>query len=52
MTAIHKQKVVFYLAAAVSDFYLPENKTSNHKIQSGEVSTLNIELYPVEKILG
>ena len=45
-------RAVFYLAAAVSDFYIPESKMTEHKIQSREISTLKIELEPVPKLLG
>jgi phosphopantothenate-cysteine ligase len=42
--------VLFYLAAAVSDFFLPRSKTSDHKIQSSG-STLELNLEPVPKFL-
>ncbi|PSS36968.1 hypothetical protein PHLCEN_2v1184 [Hermanssonia centrifuga] len=41
---------MFYLAAAVSDFFLPRQKMSEHKIQSGKGS-LHIEMDQVPKIL-
>ncbi|KZV94940.1 DFP-domain-containing protein [Exidia glandulosa HHB12029] len=41
---------LYYLAAAVSDFFLPTQKMSEHKIQSGK-GTLNIEMDQVPKIL-
>jgi len=41
---------MFYLAAAVSDFFLPKQKMSEHKIQSGKGS-LSIEMDQVPKIL-
>ncbi|PIL23278.1 hypothetical protein GSI_14588 [Ganoderma sinense ZZ0214-1] len=41
---------LFYLAAAVSDFFLPRQKMSVHKIQSGKGS-LHIEMDQVPKIL-
>lgn len=44
--------VVFYLPAAVSDFYLPEDKLAEHKIQSRDVENLTVELVPVPKKLG
>ena len=47
-----KSKAVFYLAAAVSDFYIPEQKMTEHKLQSREISTLKLELEPVPKMLG
>ena len=43
---------MFYLAAAVSDFYIPEDKMIEHKIQSRETSMLKLELEPVPKMLG
>ncbi|KAI0754303.1 phosphopantothenate-cysteine ligase [Daedaleopsis nitida] len=41
---------LYYLAAAVSDFFLPRQKMSEHKIQSGKGS-LHIEMDQVPKIL-
>ncbi|KAL1742542.1 DNA/pantothenate metabolism flavoprotein [Schizophyllum fasciatum] len=41
---------LYYLAAAVSDFFLPSQKMSEHKIQSGKGS-LQIEMDQVPKIL-
>ena len=42
-----------FLAAAVSDFYLPEDTLTNHKIQSRELSDgLNLNLISVPKRLG
>ena len=41
---------MIYLAAAVSDFYIPE--PTEHKIQSRDHQTLQIELQPVPKLLG
>lgn len=43
-------KSISYLAAAVSDFCLPESKISEHKIASGGGLDLNLE--PVPKLLG
>ncbi|KAG6335127.1 hypothetical protein ID866_3967 [Astraeus odoratus] len=43
-------KAMFYLAAAVSDFFLPRQRMSEHKIQSGKGSLL-IEMDQVPKIL-
>ncbi len=41
------------MAAAVSDFYLPDGKISEHKIQSkGGGTNLELDLYPVPKLLG
>ncbi|KAF9071058.1 phosphopantothenate-cysteine ligase [Rhodocollybia butyracea] len=45
-----KRKAMYYLAAAVSDFFLPRQKMSEHKIQSGKGS-LHIEMDQVPKIL-
>ena len=56
-------KALFYLAAAVSDFFLPKDRLSEHKIQSGTVNVgraggkpqqsekLVIDLDPVPKFL-
>ncbi|XP_002123168.2 phosphopantothenate--cysteine ligase-like [Ciona intestinalis] len=46
---LHKRAVV-YLAAAVSDFYVPDDKLPVHKIQSSESLTLTLERTP--KMLG
>ncbi|ELT99354.1 hypothetical protein CAPTEDRAFT_135719 [Capitella teleta] len=43
-------KVLFYLAAAVSDFYIPSSQLPEHKIQSSE-GALNIQLQMVPKML-
>ncbi|KAF8337040.1 phosphopantothenate-cysteine ligase, partial [Cantharellus anzutake] len=48
--AVMKRNALFYLAAAVSDFYLPREKMSEHKIQSRKGSLL-IEMDQVPKIL-
>ncbi|KAH9478341.1 Phosphopantothenate--cysteine ligase CAB2 [Psilocybe cubensis] len=52
--SVLKRKAMFYLAAAVSDFFLPRQKMasylSEHKIQSGKGS-LHIEMDQVPKIL-
>lgn len=52
--AASKLKSISYLAAAVSDFYLPENKIVEHKIQSGETAggSLDLKLERVPKKLG
>ena len=50
---------VFYLAAAVSDFFIPKNRMSEHKIQSGDPNSkgpqegkkLIVDLDPVPKFL-
>lgn len=39
-------KSIFYLAAAVSDFYVPPSNLSTHKIESGEPLRLTLELVP------
>ena len=43
---------IFYLPAAVSDFYIPRADLSEHKIQSRGRDTLQLELVPVPKKLG
>jgi len=44
---------IVYLAAAVSDFYLPESRISEHKIQSKDFQDgLHIHLDPMPKMLG
>lgn len=43
-------RAMFYLAAAVSDFFLPRQRLSEHKIQSGK-GNLSIEMDQVPKIL-
>ncbi len=47
-------KALIYLSAAVSDFYIPEEKLSEHKIQSKNSQgisseTMELTLYPVAK---
>ena len=43
----------FFLAAAVSDFYIPKSERSEHKIQSsGGQEGLTLNLKPVPKTLG
>ncbi|KAI5120101.1 hypothetical protein M0805_001257 [Coniferiporia weirii] len=44
------RNAMYYLAAAVSDFFLPREKMSEHKIQSGKGSLI-IEMDQVPKIL-
>jgi len=46
-----KHRVLLYLAAAVSDFYVPEYKLSDHKIQSSQGS-LDLHLDTVPKALS
>lgn len=48
--SVLRRKAMFYLAAAVSDFFLPRQRMSEHKIQSGKGS-LSIEMDQVPKIL-
>lgn len=45
-----KSKSMFYLAAAVSDFYIPKFKMNEHKIQSSS-GGLQLYLEPVPKLL-
>eukprot|EP01024_Parvocaulis_polyphysoides_P010860 TRINITY_DN13818_c1_g2_i3.p2 TRINITY_DN13818_c1_g2~~TRINITY_DN13818_c1_g2_i3.p2 ORF type:complete len:335 (+),score=32.22 TRINITY_DN13818_c1_g2_i3:104-1108(+) len=44
-------RVVFFLAAAVSDFFVPWEKLPEHKVQSGN-GALNLNLQQVPKMLG
>lgn len=45
-------QTIFYLAAAVSDFFLPKSKIAEHKIQSnGGSGQLTVDLDPVPKFL-
>ncbi len=39
---------MIFLAAAVSDYYIPKENISEHKIESGG-EELNIKLIPVKK---
>ncbi|KAJ7048493.1 DNA/pantothenate metabolism flavoprotein [Mycena amicta] len=48
--SVLRHRAMYYLAAAVSDFFLPRQKMSEHKIQSGKGS-LHIEMDQVPKIL-
>jgi phosphopantothenoylcysteine synthetase/decarboxylase len=43
--------VLFYLAAAVSDFYLPWHRLPEHKLQSA-AGALQLEMSSVPKCLG
>lgn len=43
---------VFFLAAAVSDFYVPREQRTEHKIQSHGSKGLVLELEPVPKTIG
>lgn len=46
-----EKNAMIYLAAAVSDFYVPKNEMPKHKIQSGN-GGLNLDLKPVPKLVG
>ena len=46
-----KKDSIIYLAAAVSDFYIPESELTIHKIQSSDHTNLELCLKPVPKIL-
>lgn len=50
----HNLKSITYLAAAVSDFYIPEREIQEHKIQSGSAkeSGFKLEMKGVPKMLG
>jgi phosphopantothenate-cysteine ligase len=48
---ILKENAIVYLAAAVSDFYLPKSQMPKHKIQSNQ-GGLKLDLKPVPKVLG
>jgi phosphopantothenate-cysteine ligase len=52
--AITKSLTMFYLAAAVSDFYIPLQDKPTHKIQSSGSSEdlLTLHLKPVPKVMG
>jgi hypothetical protein len=46
---------ICFLAAAVSDFYVPPSQRSEHKIQSGEIMEndgMTLKLSPVPKVIG
>ncbi|KAI7867717.1 DNA/pantothenate metabolism flavoprotein [Spinellus fusiger] len=45
-----EEKAMYYLAAAVSDFFIPSQKMTEHKIQSGE-GALTLTLDQVPKFL-
>lgn len=46
-----EDKALFYLAAAVSDFFLPQSRMPQHKIQSQAAGKLVIDLEQVPKFL-
>jgi hypothetical protein len=44
---------IFFLAAAVSDFYVPLSERPTHKIQSREIKHgMTLTLWPVPKVIG
>ena len=45
-------KDIMYLAAAVSDFYIPENELGTHKIQSRDTEGMELRLKNTPKLLG
>ena len=50
-----KSLALFYLAAAVSDYYIPREEKSQHKIQSqegGNEMGIRLQLHPVPKTMG
>lgn len=47
----YRSDAIFYMAAAVSDYYIPREVMPEHKIQSGD-RHLDIKLFPVPKMLG
>jgi phosphopantothenate-cysteine ligase len=47
-----QERVLVYLAAEVSDVYVPTGKMTEHKIQSSGGSSLLLDLDPVPKMLG
>lgn len=44
-------RAMMYMAAAVSDFFIPWDQMEEHKIQSGD-GGMKLELMPVPKLLG
>ena len=52
LSYIAKKSAIIYLAAAVSDFYIPEAELAVHKIQSADHSNLELCLKPVPKMLS
>ena len=50
--SILKAKSVTYLAAAVSDFYVPEDQVAEHKIQGISKTGFTLEMQPVPKMMG
>ena len=49
--SVVNERALVYLAAAVSDFYIPNENLPKHKIQSNG-NDLHIALKPVPKLLG
>ena len=49
--SVLKKNTLIYLAAAVSDFYMPKSEMPTHKIQSNSTG-LVLELKPVPKLVG
>lgn len=52
--AVHEavaDRMIVYLAAAVSDFYIPDDQLSDHKIQSS-TQPIQLTLHPVSKVVG
>lgn len=45
-------QALIYLAAAVSDFYVPASEMETHKIQSGDHDGLVLNLRNVPKCMG
>jgi len=45
------KQLMFYSAAAVSDFYVPSNSMAEHKIQSSE-GGMKMNFHPVPKFVG
>ncbi|TPX41223.1 phosphopantothenate---cysteine ligase (CTP) [Synchytrium endobioticum] len=50
IVALARESAMYYLAAAVSDFYIPASKMVEHKIQSGD-GALSLQLDQVPKII-
>ncbi|TPX34930.1 phosphopantothenate---cysteine ligase (CTP) [Synchytrium microbalum] len=50
IVALARENAMYYLAAAVSDFYIPASKMVEHKIQSGD-GALSLQLEQVPKII-
>ena len=50
--SILKAKSITYLAAAVSDFYIPDDQVAEHKIQGISASGFKLDMQPVPKMMG